>query len=190
MDMKKEMVFCDVMNGVLDGLVPFNSWIGFPILLKGHQQAELLVMLVEEVVVTVASLVKKLTAIFLFSGDSWLRDYESESIAEFLNLLNSKDRNKILLQLARCNLVQRSVDGRIVQFYESIDQYRKRWGDELKVNLGGEIEKKYKLDFLAKNGERVVGNFFIGKGFITCIEYKLMPCQYNPRFIKIFELVW
>lgn len=137
---------------------------------------------------SIEGILKKLAATFMFSGNSWLRDYEYESIGEFLRLLNSNDKGKILSQLHKYNVIQRSHDGKIVQFYDSIDQYRKRWRDELKVDIGDKVEKKYKLDFISKNNERVVGNVFIGNGYITCIEYKILPYKYIPKCIRIYEV--
>ncbi|WP_435276694.1 hypothetical protein ACMAZF_07060 [Psychrobium sp. nBUS_13] len=103
---------------------------------------------------------KKLLYYFVFSGNKWLRDYEALSLQQFASSLTAKQQKRLNLQFNYYNIAQRSDDGKIVQFFNTIDQNRKNI--DIKARLDeSKGEKKVHINLLSENGEKVIGKIFI-----------------------------
>jgi len=121
-------------------------------------------------------------------GNSWLRDYEASTIEVLFHLLPAEDKIKLLEQLKRLDIVQRSPNGKVVQVFELVDTLRKHWSSNILLPMHGDVEIAFRFKLYRDTKSYLNGIIYVSNGALTSLEYSSKPEYSDDKFIKIHQL--
>jgi hypothetical protein len=123
----------------------------------------------------------------IYSDCEWLRSYEIEALTAFYLHLEKADRDKFIHQFEHLDMIQRSPNGKLLQFFDGLDTLRKSWSDDIKIHSEHSIIG-FKLSVKKKHSLYLRFVIFLGKGGVGEIQFIKKPELYQPRVVKTKEV--
>ncbi len=123
----------------------------------------------------------------LYTDCEWLRCYEVEALVTFYQYLNKSEKNKLIHQFRRLDMLERSPSGKLIQFFDGLDTIRKNWPEEIKIEPGTPMAG---YQFAIENNGEVDTRFvvFLGKGGLGEIQFTKTPVEYNNGTSKVVQI--
>lgn len=114
----------------------------------------------------------------LFSGTRELRSYETACIEAWREKLSTEGAAVLSRQLSRCNLTQRSPDGRLVTFFDTKDKSYATWSSEDLFPLRSEEISAVRVWFRSSEGQgqsEIKADVVLHRGRLSSIEFNKAP---------------
>ncbi|WP_166838481.1 hypothetical protein [Rheinheimera pleomorphica] len=123
----------------------------------------------------------------IYSDCEWLRSYEIEALTAFYLHLEKADRSKLIRQFEHLDMIQRSPNGKLLQFFDGLDSLRKNWAHDIKIMPDQSV---IGFQFSVKKEHSLYLRFviFLGKGGFGEIQFIRKPELYQPRARKTKEV--
>lgn len=123
----------------------------------------------------------------IYTDCEWLRSYEVEALVTFYLHLNDIDKCKLIYQFKRLDMLDRSPNGKLTQFFDGLDTIRKDWPEEIRINADMPIEG---YQFVIKNSNKIYTRFvlFLGKGGLGEVQFTKMPATFSEKVCKVTQI--
>ncbi|MDX5050559.1 MULTISPECIES: hypothetical protein [Gammaproteobacteria] len=123
----------------------------------------------------------------VYSDCEWLRSYEVDALMAFYHHLNDIDKRKLLKQFERLDMMERSSNGKLLQFFDALDTVRKKWPRDIKIGAANPVSG-YKLSCTKGSATNLRFVVFLGMGGIGEIQFLKMPTEYNSKAAKVVDI--
>ncbi|MCC4236950.1 hypothetical protein LL266_10580 [Vibrio anguillarum] len=123
----------------------------------------------------------------VYSDCEWLRCYEVEALTAFYLHMVEEDKDKLIQQFKRLDMMERSKNGKLLQIFDGLDTVRKKWPREIKI-CPDEPVTGYKFALKRNGKEYAIFNIFLGRGGIGEIQFEKMPSKFQSKVAKVGDI--
>lgn len=119
----------------------------------------------------------------MYPNCEWLRDYELLALKALFHCFEDVDKKKLKLQFNQLDMIERSPNGKLLRFFDSLDAMRKKWSSDLLIKRNKSISG-YQVVLREDNKIRIRFSAFFGYGGLGEIQFIKKPTIYTDKIIK------